>query len=188
MARLTIPDEDRRIEDAEEIRAFLKPFGIWYEQWSSEGRAKPDASNEEILSAYEPEIERLKKRGGYVTADVINVTAETPGLQKMLDTFNKEHTHRDDEVRFIVKGRGIFHIHAEATGGREKVFGIQTEAGDLINLPAGTKHWFDLCEERAIRAIRLFVDPTGWTPEYVESGVHGKYPPVCWGPAYIPPS
>ena len=41
-------------------------------------------------------------RGGFVTADVINVNAETVGLDAMLQKFNKEHTHSEDEVRRAV--------------------------------------------------------------------------------------
>jgi 1,2-dihydroxy-3-keto-5-methylthiopentene dioxygenase len=101
----------------------------------------------------------------------------------MLDKFRKEHTHSEDEVRFILKGRGLFHIHPK-TG---PVFAIQVEAGDLINVPKGTRHWFDLCNDRTIRAIRLFQDKSGWTPHYVEGSVHEKYQPVCFGPSHIPP-
>ncbi|QGJ68973.1 Acireductone dioxygenase [Planctomycetales bacterium 10988] len=181
MALITIPSEDRRIEATEEIVAYLKPYGIWYEQWEVGERVDPDASSEEILEAYAAEVDRLKEQGGYVTADVINVTPETPNLDAMLDKFKKEHTHSEDEVRFIVKGRGIFHIHPD----NGPVFSIETVAGDLINVPAGTKHWFNLCEDRAIRAIRLFLDPSGWTPEYMEDGVHAEYAPLCWGPSFI---
>ena len=74
MARLTIADEHRRLDDPDEIRAFLESFGIWFETWDVAGRLGAQASDEEILSAYGPEIERLKASGGYVTADVINVT------------------------------------------------------------------------------------------------------------------
>lgn len=184
MAHLTIPDQARRLDAPAEIAAFLEPFGIWYERWDVDRGVGPDAANEEILAAYSPEIERLMSRGGYSTADVINVTADTPGLDAMLARFNQEHTHSDDEVRFIVKGRGVFHIHP-ANG---PVFGIELEAGDLINVPAGTQHWFDLCQERMIRAIRLFKDASGWTPMYVADGVHAKYAPMCWGPQYIAPA
>ena len=43
--------------------------------------------------------------------------------------------------------------------------------GDLIRVPRGTHHWFDLCSERNIRAIRLFQDVSGWTPQYTDTGV-----------------
>lgn len=185
MAVVTVPLQSKRIEGEPEIAAFLLPYGIRYERWPLEDRCDPDASSEEILAAYSPEIEKLKVEGGFVTADVINVTPETPGLDAMINKFNKEHTHTEDEVRFIVKGRGIFHIHPQ--DGRE-VFSIEMTAGDWISVPAGTKHWFDFCQERTIRAIRLFQDKTGWTPYYVDAGVHEAYQPVCWGPSYLPPS
>ena len=181
MARIRIQDENREIADPAEIRAFLQPFGIWYEKWDVEGRIGSEATNEEILEAYAPEIERLKAAGGFVTADVINVSPETPGLDAMLARFSKEHTHSEDEVRFTVKGSGVFHIHPP--GG--PVFAIQVESGDLINVPMGTQHWFDLCNDKTIRCIRLFQDKTGWTPNYVESGVHERYQPLCLGPTYV---
>ena len=68
----------------------------------------------------------------------------------------------------------------------EAVPWIEVEAGDLINVPAGTKHWFNLCDDRHIRCIRLFQDPAGWAPEYVDSGVHTSYQPLCFGPNYLP--
>jgi 1,2-dihydroxy-3-keto-5-methylthiopentene dioxygenase len=182
MARVRIPDENREITAPDEIRAVLEPVGIWYEKWDVEGRVGPDATGEEILAAYQPEIERLKERGGFVTADVINVTPETPGLDAMLEKFSKEHTHSEDEVRFTVKGSGVFHIHP--AGG--PVMAVQVESGDLINVPRGTRHWFDLCDDRTIRCIRLFEDPSGWAPHYVDDPVHENYTPICMGPNYLP--
>ena len=181
MACVHVPDQDREITDVTEMRDFLKPFGIWYEKWDVEGRIGPDATNEEILQAYQPEIDRLKADCGFVTADVINVTPETPGLDEMLAKFDKEHTHSEDEVRFTVKGQGVFHIHPD--GG--PVFSITVESGDLVNVPNGTKHWFNLCDTRTIRCIRLFEDVSGWTPHYIEDSQHVNYAPLCMGPEYL---
>ena len=183
MARIRIQDEGREITDPQQISEFLAPFGIWYEKWDVAGRIGPDATDAEILTAYAPEVERLKARGGFVTADVINVKPETPNLDVMLAKFKKEHTHSEDEVRFTVKGGGVFHIHPH----NGPVFAVQVEAGDLINVPRGTQHWFDLCSDRNIRCIRLFQDSSGWSPEYIEGGVHEKYDALCLGPAYINP-
>ena len=127
--------------------------------------------------------EELKRRGGYVTADVIDVSPETPNLEVMLAKFNREHWHDEDEVRFIIHGRGLVHIRPRV----EPLSVIEVEAGDLIRVPRGTWHWFDLCGDRRIRAIRLFQDPAGWTPHYTESGIDRDYQPVCLGPSYIPP-
>ena len=181
MAKIRIQEENREIRHSEEIRTFLDGQGIRYEQWEVDGRVGPDAANDEILEAYSPEIDRLKEEGGFVTADVINVTPDTPGLDAMLAKFTTEHTHSEDEVRFTVKGRGLFHIHPEVG----PVFAIEVEKGDLISVPAGTRHWFDLCGDRTIQCIRLFEDMSGWTPHYVDDPVHQNYMPVCLGPAFV---
>ena len=55
-------------------------------------------------------------------------------------------------------------------------------------MPRGTHHWFDLCAERRIRAIRLFQDPSGWTPHYTDSGIDRGFQPLCFGPAYVGPA
>lgn len=186
MAKITIPEEQREIIDLAELTDYLRGAGITYERWNSGRLDSPDATNEEILAAYAPEIDALKEAGGYVTADVINVHPDTPGLDAMLEKFNKEHTHSEDEVRYIVKGRGTFHIRPQKEDGSfGTVFAIEMEAGDLINVPAGTHHWFDLCSERTIRAIRLFLDMSGWAPHYTGSEIHERFAPVCWGPAYL---
>lgn len=177
MAIVHIPSEDRVIAEPDEIRAFLGSFGIDYDRWEVAGRIGDRATSEEILSAYEPEVNELKQRGGYITADVVDVTPDTPNLQAMLDRFNKEHRHAEDEVRFIVEGRGVFYIHPEPAG---SVFSIEVEVGDLINVPAGTRHWFDLCSERRIRAIRLFLEKAGWTPLYTGDEIAAQYQPLCF--------
>ena len=177
MALLTICDRNRTLEDDEDIRDYLLRLGIDYERWPVGERVAPDDNAENILKAYGPEIEKLKASGGYVTADVIDVTPETPGLEEMLAKFEREHWHDEDEVRFIISGSGIFHINA--LGG--EVVSIEVKAGDLIRVPRGTLHWFNLCVERRIRAIRLFQDKSGWTPHYSGSHVDRDYMPLCFG-------
>lgn len=183
MASVTIPDEHRTLSDEGDVREYLATCGIDYERWSGEHRVPPDATADDILQAFATEIDALKARGGYVTADVIDVRPDTPNLDAMLARFRVEHWHDEDEVRYIIEGRGLFHIHPPSG----PVFAIEVEAGDLIRVPRGTHHWFDLCAERRIRAIRLFQDVSGWTPHYTESGVDRGFQPICFGPSYLPP-
>jgi len=122
----------------------------------------------------------MKRLGGYQTADVIDVSPETPGLDGMLAKFDREHTHSEDEVRFILAGRGIFFLHI---GG--KVLSVEVHPGDLLRVPRGTTHWFTLCADRRIRAIRWFQETTGWTPAYTGSGVDSGFAPLCFGPEYL---
>jgi 1,2-dihydroxy-3-keto-5-methylthiopentene dioxygenase len=182
MAVVKVPEDNLVLDEAGAVTAFLQKVGIEYERWKPEREVAPGAPAEEVLDAYKPEIDRLKARGGYVTADVIDVSPATQNLEAMLAKFRREHWHDEDEVRFILEGSGIFFIHPP----EGKVFAIEVRAGDLIRVPRGTWHWFDLCADRRIRAIRLFQDPAGWTPRYTESGVDTGFEPVCLGPSHLP--
>ncbi len=181
MAVVRVPEEQRVLVEAPLVAAFLAGQGIDYERWTPSHALGETAPAAEVLEAYGAEIDRLKARGGYVTADVIDVKPDTPGLDAMLAKFSREHWHDEDEVRFILEGAGVFHIHPR-TG---PVFAIEVGAGDLIRVPRGTWHWFDLCADRRIRAIRLFQQAAGWTPQYTESGVDQGFEPVCLGPAQV---
>jgi 1,2-dihydroxy-3-keto-5-methylthiopentene dioxygenase len=184
MARVTIPQLNQTITDATELQAFLAPRGVEYDRAEPGMPVPADAPADQLLAAYETQIRELSAKGGYVTADVIDVFPDTPGLDAMLNRFNSEHWHDEDEVRFIIEGRGVFHVHPAG----EPVFAIEVGPGDLIRVPAGIHHWFDLCDDRRIRAIRLFRDPAGWAPHYTHTGVDRDFQPVCFGPAYFPPA
>jgi 1,2-dihydroxy-3-keto-5-methylthiopentene dioxygenase len=167
MAVVTIANENTKLTNEHEVRECLRSYGIDYERWTPAHEVDAAASADEVLRAYAKEIDELKGRGGYVTADVIDVTPETPGLDQMLAKFDREHWHDEDEVRFVIAGHGVFYIHGEDS----RVIAIEVEPGDLIRVPRGTRHWFTLCADRRIRAIRLFQDVSGWTPHYTNSGV-----------------
>ena len=182
MAVVRFPDEGRTVTGEAAVREALGRVGIDYERWQPSHPVPAGAPAEAVLAAYAAEIDRLKAAGGYVTADVIDVSPQTPNLDAMLAKFRKEHWHDEDEVRFILRGRGVFHIHPQDA----PVMAIEVGPGDLIRVPRGTHHWFDLCSERDIRAIRLFQDVSGWTPRYTDTGMDARYEPVCLGPSYIP--
>jgi 1,2-dihydroxy-3-keto-5-methylthiopentene dioxygenase len=179
MAVLRFPDSDTTIADEQQITATLAEMGVDYERWGL-GRVPLDSSADLVLDAYGDEIAAMKQRGGYVMADVIDVSPQTPNLEAMLARFDKEHTHDEDEVRFILAGRGIFFLHI---GGR--VASVEVGPGDMLRVPRGTTHWFTLCEDRQIRAIRWFQNTSGWTPHYTDSGVDRGYQPLCFGPGYL---
>lgn len=181
MARVQIPDENRWIDDPAEVTQLLATIGIRYEQWPGIDSLPADATDQQILETFAAEVQQLKDECGFVTADVINVQPDTPGLDQMLSKFNQEHTHSEDEVRFTVDGQGVFHIHPE----HGPVVAIHVQRGDLISVPKGTKHWFNLCDDRRIRCIRLFEDMSGWTPHYVDAPLHSRFQPLCFGQSYV---
>jgi 1,2-dihydroxy-3-keto-5-methylthiopentene dioxygenase len=181
MAIIRVPDNGTTLSEPAAVASFLAQHQIDFERWVPNRPLGANSTADEVLEAYATEVDELKSRGGYRTADVIDVKPDTPNLDAMLARFSREHWHDEDEVRFIVEGRGLFHIHPP----KGAVFAVEVEAGDLIRVPRGTQHWFDLCGDRRIRAIRLFQDPSGWTPHYTDSGIDKGFEPVCFGPAYL---
>jgi 1,2-dihydroxy-3-keto-5-methylthiopentene dioxygenase len=182
MAIVRIPNENKTISDFSKVKAYLKEKGIVYEKWQDKNVDISNMNSEGILGLYFEEIKKLKESGNYTTADVINMSKTTTNLDQMLNKFNKEHWHNEDEVRFTIEGSGIFHIHPHDS----EVFSIEVSSGDLISVPKGFLHWFDLCGDKHIVAIRLFQDKSGWTPYYSESTLEKNFQPVCFGPQYIP--
>jgi 1,2-dihydroxy-3-keto-5-methylthiopentene dioxygenase len=181
MATVHVLDRGESFSDPERVAAHAASIGLVYERWSAARPLVEDATPEDVLAAYAADVERLKTEGGYVTADVVALSPDTPGLEELLARFRVEHAHDEDEVRFVVAGRGVFTIRPE----QGPVTAIEVVAGDLLRVPAGTLHWFDLCADRTIRAIRLFKDPAGWVPRYTGSGAETRFAPVCLGPSDV---
>ncbi|MFY0535799.1 1,2-dihydroxy-3-keto-5-methylthiopentene dioxygenase [Nannocystis pusilla] len=94
-------------------------------------------------------LDRLKAARGYVAQDVIELRPDTPNLDGLLAKFKDEHLHRDDEVRFVLDGEGIFDIR----GADERWIRVQVERGDLIVVPADLYHrFFDRAAADPLRA------------------------------------
>lgn len=173
MAILHIPDQDQQITDANEIRSFLADRGVLYDQWEAQVAFDDNADQETILEAYAHVLKPYMESNGYQTADVISVNPNTPNIEALSTKFLTEHTHSEDEVRFFVDGQGLFWFNLE--DGKTPVFCVVCEKGDLISVPANTKHWFDFGEKLFVKAIRVFIDQSGWVPHYTSSGVDTKY-------------
>ena len=172
MAFLTIPDRQTVICDAAAIKIFLNGKGILYEQWQAAVPLRDDATQDEVLAAYAHQLTPYMTANGYQTADVINVTPKTENLEALRTKFLSEHTHTEDEVRFFVDGEGMFWFNLEDGS---DVFCMTCQAGDLMSVPRNTKHWFDLGEKNFVKAIRVFIDMSGWVPHYTESQIDKKY-------------
>ena len=172
MAVLHIPDQQKELTDQSQIKAFLEKHGVWFDQWEASVEFADDADQDTIFKAYEHVLKPYMDSNGYQTADVINVTPQTSNLEALKQKFLTEHTHTEDEVRFFVDGEGLFWFNLEND---HPVFCVICQKGDLISVPANTKHWFDLGPKESVKAIRIFIDQSGWVPHYTGSGVDKPY-------------
>jgi 1,2-dihydroxy-3-keto-5-methylthiopentene dioxygenase len=173
MATLRIPDKNVTLCDPSAVSQFLDTRGIVYERWSAGGDIPSGATNEQVLTAYNYLLKPFMEQCGYRTADVIRVDERTPNLEGIREKFIREHIHSEDEVRVFVEGRGFFWFHKEAQD--DEIFALLCEQGDLISVPANTKHWFDLGNSPKVCAIRIFTDQAGWVPHYTNSGIDQQY-------------
>lgn len=178
MSRLTVWDAETReevlrTEDPARIAEALRGIGVRFERW--EGVEVPDgAGPEEILAAYRPHLDALMAGmglGAAGSADVISLTPEHPQKEALRAKFLQEHVHTEDEIRFFVRGGGNFVMHVDG-----KVWDARCEQGDLISVPANTRHWFDAGTEPRFTALRVFLDTSGWVPHYTGSDIAERFP------------
>ncbi len=169
MAIVTKQSTGEQTRDGAAITSLLSSHGLVFEQWDIskyDASTRPEGVDPQafILDAFAEEVAAISKARGYETADVIALRPDTPNLDAIEAKFDREHTHSEDEVRFVVDGRGIFAIR----GKDDEMYDVELHPGDLLAVPEGTQHYFVLCEDKNIQCIRLFTDPSGWVADYVE--------------------
>lgn len=158
-------------DDHAEIARELAAAGVRFERWEAAQPIEPGASPEDVVAAYRADIDRLMQTEGYKTVDVISLKPDHPERAALRRKFLEEHTHSEDEVRFFVAGSGQFTLHIG-----DKVYEVLCEAGDLIGVPDGTRHWFDMSEAPYFVAIRLFTNPEGWVAKFTGADIAGRFP------------
>ncbi|QDH70388.1 1,2-dihydroxy-3-keto-5-methylthiopentene dioxygenase [Marilutibacter alkalisoli] len=153
------------------MAAELARINVAFEQWEADQPVKPGDPPEAIMAAYRADIDRLVSEHGFKTVDVVSIAPDNPQKEAMRSKFLDEHFHKEDEVRFFVAGSGLFTLHVD-----DKVYEVLCEAGDLIAVPDGTTHWFDMGPEPSFIAIRFFTEPDGWVGHFTGTDIAQKFP------------
>ena len=171
MAKIIFSD-GAEVTDLSGVQQRLGRLGIVLRRWPAPTNERPrelleqkslkDVEKEELLAYIQNRFDELKREKGYTTRDLVVLHEDMPGLADMLAKFDKIHTHADDEVRYILAGRGYFGF-VEPDGTQ---YLLEVNAGDYINVPANAEHWFEMRDSKRIKAARYFIDTTGWTPHY----------------------
>ena len=74
-------------------------------------------------------------------------------------------------MRFFVEGAGLFYLRLGAD-----ICMVLCQQGDLLSVPAGTRHWFDMGTAPRFCAIRLFGNPDGWVASFTGDDLAARFP------------
>jgi len=159
------------LRDFDGIASKLERVGVLIERWETNRPLSQNAGQEEVLSAYRESIDRLNKKYGFQSIDVVSVKPDNPKKNELRNMFFNEHFHKDFEVRFFVDGRALFYLHIG-----DKVYCVLCEKGDLISVPANTLHWFDMGLRPDFKSIRLFTAEDGWVANFTGNDIAEKFP------------
>ncbi len=200
MSRLTIYSHRQAQAEASDeapIAATLAELGVTFRRWPL--RDSSGLSDAEILDLYAEDIAQVKQAFGFQSVDIVHLTPEHPKRLEFREKFLDEHTHSDFEVRFFVRGQGLFYFHPEKkyAAPTERVqenpaehpddappldadsglvYALLCTAGDFISVPAGVKHWFDMGSSPDFSAIRFFTTPEGWVAQFTGSSLAREHP------------
>jgi len=157
--------------DGGEIARELGKIGVNFERWQAKHPVAPGASQEDVFAAYREDIDRLVAEHGFKSVDVASIAPDNPNRAEIRQKFLDEHYHKEDEVRFFVAGSGLFTLHVG-----DKVYEIECVKDDLIAVPDGIPHWFDMGEAPNFVAIRFFTEPDGWVGHFTGTDIAQKFP------------
>jgi len=158
-------------EDPTAIAAELKAIGVRFERWKSPVALSSADDADKVLAAYKPYLDTLMGESGAGSADVIKLTPDHPQAGALREKFLSEHIHTEDEIRFFVHGGGNFVMHVNG-----RVYDAHCTQGDLISVPAGTKHWFDAGDAPSFTCLRVFTDTSGWVAHYTGDAISARFP------------
>jgi len=177
MSRLRIYDDtapDAPLLDTQDgavIATELRKIGVTFERWQATQPVAPGASQDEVFAAYRADIDRLVAERGFKSVDVASIAPDNPNRAELRKKFLDEHFHKEDEVRFFVAGSGLFTLHVG-----DKVYEIECVKDDLIAVPDGITHWFDMGDEPSFVAIRFFTEADGWVGHFTGTDIAQKFP------------
>ncbi|MBU8895481.1 acireductone dioxygenase [Corallococcus sp. H22C18031201] len=157
--------------ETQDIGRELKSIGVRFRRVDASVALPDGAGQDEVLAAYRSVVDAEKAEHGYNTVDVVRIKPDAPNAAQARQKFLSEHTHTEDESRIMVEGSGCFYLHAA-----DKVFQVVCTRGDLISVPEGMRHWFDMGPQPLFAAIRFFIRPDGWVGNFTGNAIADLFP------------
>ncbi|AUG09088.1 acireductone dioxygenase [Pseudomonas sp. S09G 359] len=161
------PDTPNKVlTHLDDIAATLAEHGVRFERWLP-APIEQGASDAQLIAAYQAQIDAL----GYARVEVLSVTGDAVQKDELRAQFLDERRYSEDDARFFIAGQGLFTLHIG-----DYVYAVRCEKNDLLVVPAGMAHWFDMGENPHFVALRLFNTAQGWVPELTGDEIARRFP------------
>lgn len=151
----------------EDIVSTLAALGVRFERWQPATSLEKEASEAELIAAYQAQLDAL----GYANVELFSVTCDHPQKAEVRAQFLVEQRYSEDHVRLIVAGQGLFTLHVD-----DYVYAVRCERNDLLIIPAGMPHWFDIGENPHFVTLRGFDTRQGTVPAVTASAIAAVFP------------
>ncbi|MGG2119877.1 cupin domain-containing protein [Bacillus bombysepticus] len=159
MGKIHIFNDDVNCESSSFIKRFLADHGINYGNFQLNNVATrysklitiTEQQREELIYSYPELTEKFEKKKDY-KHDVVCLYPELPVLDMILSKFAPIHYHFETEYWYVFDGEAEFGF----LGQNGVKFLITVQAGEYIQVPEGYWQWFDLTNEKRMKAMRFF--------------------------------
>ena len=158
------------LDDPADIGQHLSGIGVHFQRVTGCEGLVAGTAPAVIQTALAPAIASMCAQGGFQSVDVVSVTPQTPGIEAMRTRFLAEHVHVEDEARLMVAGAGLFYLRVDG-----QLTVLRLQAGELISVPAGMRHWFDMGLTPAFTAVRFFTRPDSWVAQFTGDPIAGEF-------------
>lgn len=168
--------QPRLLEEQHDVQAIaehMQAIGVLFRRWPVVDGIGPQTDTDATLRAYATQTTALREEFGFASMDVVSLYPGHPGAAAARAKFLQEHTHDDFEMRYFAAGGGLFYLRKAG-----KVYVLLCTAGDLISVPAGMTHWFDMSEAPYFVALRFFTREDGWVANFTGDEVASRYAPM----------
>lgn len=161
------PDTPNKVlTHADDIASTLAEHGVRFARWQPAPIEK-SASAAQMIAACQPQIDAL----GFAAVEAFSVTNDHPQKAELRAQFLDERRYSQDEGHFFIAGQGLFNLHVG-----DYVYAVRCEKHDLLIIPAGLPHWFDMGENPHCVTLQLFNSMQGRVPDFTGDAIATGFP------------
>ncbi|MBP1125340.1 MULTISPECIES: acireductone dioxygenase [Pseudomonas] len=160
-ALATLDTPNKVLTHADDIASTLADHGVRFERWQP-GPLERGASEAQMIAACQPQIDAL----GYSAVEVFSVGSDQPHPQALRARHLKARCYSEDHARLFIAGQGLYTLQVG-----DYLYAVRCEKNDLLVIPAGLSHGFDIGENPCCVTLCLSNSVQGLTPEFTVGAV-----------------